>query len=94
MALDFSHIQKKMEKPETKAVVEHQDMMGMVVNEGYATGRWVASWGKWIKSSGVTSYQLERLIQKAKSLEAQKKVSACGFVRNRLQKKDWHKWEI
>jgi hypothetical protein len=94
MALDFSHIQKKIETPETKAVVQHQELMGIVVGEGYAVGRWVGSWGKWIKSSGINVYQMEKLIRKAKSLEAQKKVQACGFVRNRLQKKDWHKWEI
>jgi len=94
MKLDFSHIQSKLENPETKASVEHQELMGMVVDAGFAKGRWVASWGKWIKASGINTFQMEKLIRKAFALERSKSINACGFTRNRLQRKDWHKWEI
>lgn len=68
-----------------KKEVEHQAMMGRLVKEGYAVGRYVGMWGKLVKSSGVTDFQLEKLIKKARTL---KDYSPCGFVRNRLQTKN------
>ena len=46
-------------------------------------------WAKLIKQSGINDIDLERLISKASAL---KDYCPRGFVRNRLQKKDWLKY--
>ena len=76
---------------EAKQEVAHQTMMGMVIAEGWAPKRYQGLWGRWIKASGITPYDLERLIAYAKSLE-----DFCprGFTRNRLKKGDWHKFDL
>ena len=79
----------KPRKPTTKARCPHQEMMGMVKDAGWAVGGWVGAWAKFIKQSGINSFDLEKLIKKAKTL---KDYSPRGFVRNRLQKKDWVKY--
>lgn len=80
---------KITEKPGT----EHQEMMAIVASK-YAKDRWIGAWAKWIKDSHVSLYQLEKLIALAEELERKKKANACGFVRNRLQNKDWPRWGI
>ncbi len=76
---------------EEKQAVEHQKMMGVLVDAGWAVGRWTGAWGKLLKTSHITLYDLERLVRHAQSLS-----SFCprGFVRNRLQNKDWHKFDL
>ena len=76
-----------------RVTIEHQEKMAIVAGK-YANGRWVGAWAKWIKDSNISLYQLDKLVLTAESLERQGKADACGFVRNRLQKKDWHKWGI
>ena len=77
-------------KPESKAHCAHQAMMEKVIIEGYAKGKWIPVWARIIKHSGINDLEFERLIDLAKSLPT--KYSACGFVRNRLIKKDWFKY--
>ena len=78
----------KPRKRTTKARCPHQEMMGMVKAEGWAVGRWVGAWAKLIKQSGINFFDLRRIIEKSKTLQD---YSPRGFVRNRLQKKDWVK---
>ena len=68
--------------------------MMSIVSGRYANGRWVGAWAKWIKDANISLYQLDKLVHVAESLERKGKANACGFVRNRLQNKDWHKWGI
>jgi hypothetical protein len=93
----FRQIKESLQKRDfditDRAAVEHQEKMAIVANK-YANGRWVGAWAKWIKGSNISLYQLDKLVVFADSLERQGKANACGFVRNRLQKKDWHKWGI
>ncbi len=71
----------------TKARCQHQHMMEMVIKAGFApTMRYQGMWARVIKNSGINDIDLKRLIEKSQLLD-----NYCprGFVRNRLQKKDW-----
>ena len=76
----------KPKKPTTKAKCEHQDMMGLVKQEGWTGGRWAGAWGRLIKDSRIGFNDLERLIGIANNLKG---FSPRGFVRNRLNDRDW-----
>jgi hypothetical protein len=97
MGPEFKHCKRYLENREVelsgKPIVEHHQKMAMVLNR-YATGDWIGAWGKWIKDSKITLYQLDKLIEYAEGLERKGKANACGFIRNRLQNKDWHRWGI
>lgn len=70
-----------------KTEVEHQAMMGLLVEAGYAVGRWQGMWGKLLKQSDINHIDLKRLMDIKPSGYDHR-----GFVRNRLQKKDWIKF--
>ena len=78
----------KPKKPTTKAKCEHQEMMELVINAGYAPKKYQPRWAKWIKQSGINVLDLQRLITIAESLTG---YSPKGFVRNRLIDRDWRK---
>lgn len=71
-----------------KAEVAHQAMMKLVIDEGWATKRYLGLWGKIIKKSGIYPEALEKLIRMAK----QGDYNARGWTRNRLQNNDWGSW--
>ena len=79
---------KKIEK--TKARCQHQELMELVINAGYAPKKFQPRWAKWLKQSGINSIDLKRLIEVAKKLPAD--YSPAGFVRNRLLAQDWVKY--
>ena len=76
----------------TDSVVQHQEMMGRIKEAGWLTPKWTGAWGQYIKSSKITDYDLERLIRYAQAHAHL--FDARGFVRNRLQDKDWHKYDL
>jgi hypothetical protein len=76
-----------------RAATEHQEKMSIVMDK-YANRRWVGAWAKWITGANISLYQLDKLVNVAEGLERRGKANACGFVRNRQQKKDWRKWGI
>lgn len=79
----------KPKAPTTKAKCEHQQMMELVINAGYAPKKYQAMWGKLIKKSGINDIDLQRLITVAESLNG---YCPRGFVRNRLRDGDWRKY--
>ena len=80
----------KPKKSITKACSEHQAMMERVIKAGFATTKRTESmWAGWIKYSAINDIDLERTISKAQSLVG---YSPRGFVRNRLQNRDWYKF--
>ena len=87
------HVQKRDFELSDRATFEHQEKMAIVAGK-FASGRWVGAWAKWIKDSSISLYQLDKLVLIAECLERRGKANARGFVRNRLQKKNWHKWGI
>lgn len=80
----------RYQRPTTKAKVEHQDLMGQVIDAGYAPKKYQPRWGKWLKDSNINLIDLKRLIGVAKKLP--KNYSQAGFIRNRLINKDWVKY--
>ena len=80
----YKTYQRPSERQIQKKEVEHQAMMGLVIEEGYAKGVYLGLWGRIIKESKITEFQLKKLIQKANTLTD---YSSRGYVRNRLQDK-------
>lgn len=84
----FGDIAQNIKPKETKAHCEHQDMMGMLKDAGFAVGKWQGMWARLLKSSRINYYDLERLM----NVKVPKEYSKRGFVRNRLQNRDWVKF--
>lgn len=90
---ETKHISQLLDKKfEKSSEVEHQAMMKMVIDEGYAPKSYQPAWGKWIKDSEISQYDLDRVIRLARTL--QNKYCPRGFVRKRLINKDWHKFNL
>ena len=81
------YLQKRDFQVNDRVAIEHQEKMAIVAGK-FANGRWVGVWAKWIKDSNISLYQLDKLVVFAECLERKGKANACGFIRNRLQKKD------
>lgn len=77
---------------EEKQAVDQQTMMGMIDQQGWLQKRWMGVWGKLIKDSHITPYDLDRLVRYAVSRSD--KFHPRGFVRNRLRDRDWHKYDL
>ncbi|MEJ8568857.1 hypothetical protein [Elongatibacter sediminis] len=73
---------------EEKIPARHRAMMGLLVNIGYAKDKYQGMWAKLLKESGINDIDLKRLLD----LSIPKEYSKRGFVRNRLQNRDWSKY--
>ena len=71
-----------------KVPAQHRAMMGILVDVGYAKGRYQGMWAKLLKESGINDIDLKRLL----AVTIPKEYSKRGFVRNRLQNRDWAKY--
>lgn len=85
---------KVVEREETRQNV----CMDLLIKNGFTSNakgdKWRGMWAKLVKNSGVQPFQLEKIINVGARLERLGKAQGRGFTRNRLQNKDWHKYEI
>ncbi len=83
-----AQFKKKEFTIDKKVPAQHRVMMGILVNVGYAKDKYQGMWAKLLKESGINDIDLKRLL----AVTIPKEYSKRGFVRNRLQNRDWAKY--